>query len=81
MKIDQIIGYFNQHKINLIPPFQRGTVWNLATRQTNCKYDSGAPDTCGISFINKPRAHSSLTTSLTASNGSKAPLGTSSSDR
>src|ERR1700676_1566772 len=33
MKIDQIIGYFNQHKINLIPPFQRGTVWNLATRQ------------------------------------------------
>jgi hypothetical protein len=33
MKIDQIVGYFNQHKINLIPPFQRGTVWNLATRQ------------------------------------------------
>jgi hypothetical protein len=33
MKIDQIIGYFNQHKINLIPPFQRGTVWNLQTRQ------------------------------------------------
>jgi len=33
MKIDQIIAYFNQHKINLIPPFQRGTVWNLETRQ------------------------------------------------
>ncbi len=33
MKIDQIIGYFNTQKINLIPPFQRGTVWNLATRQ------------------------------------------------
>lgn len=33
MKIDQIIGYFNQHKINLIPPFQRGTVWNLDLRQ------------------------------------------------
>lgn len=33
MKIDQIIGYFNSQKINLIPPFQRGTVWNLATRQ------------------------------------------------
>jgi hypothetical protein len=33
MKIDQIIGYFNQHKINLIPPFQRGTVWNLELRQ------------------------------------------------
>jgi hypothetical protein len=33
MKIDQIIGYFNQQKINLIPPFQRGTVWNLATRR------------------------------------------------
>ena len=33
MKIDQIISYFNQHKINLIPPFQRGTVWTLPTRQ------------------------------------------------
>jgi uncharacterized protein DUF262 len=33
MKIDQIISYFNQHKINLIPPFQRGTVWKLADRQ------------------------------------------------
>ena len=31
--VDQIIGCFNQHKINLIPPFQRGSVWNLATRQ------------------------------------------------
>ena len=33
MKIDQIVSYFNQHKINLMPPFQRGTVWNLETRQ------------------------------------------------
>jgi hypothetical protein len=33
MKIDQIIGYFNAKKINLIPPFQRGTVWPLATRR------------------------------------------------
>jgi hypothetical protein len=33
MKIDQIIGYFNSQKINLIPPFQRGTVWNLPTRK------------------------------------------------
>jgi hypothetical protein len=33
MKVDQIIGYFNQDKINLIPPFQRGTVWTLPTRQ------------------------------------------------
>jgi hypothetical protein len=33
MKIDQIIGYFNNKKINLIPPFQRGTVWKLPMRQ------------------------------------------------
>src|ERR1700722_18558747 len=33
MKIDQIIGYFNEKKINLIPPFQRGTVWKLPMRQ------------------------------------------------
>jgi hypothetical protein len=33
MKVDQIIAYFNQKKINLIPPFQRGTVWTLALRQ------------------------------------------------
>ena len=33
MKIDQIIGYFNQRKINLTPPFPRGTVWALKLRQ------------------------------------------------
>jgi hypothetical protein len=33
MKIDQIIGYFNAKKINLIPPFQRGTVWPLTLRR------------------------------------------------
>ena len=33
MKIDQIIGYFNTRKINLLPPFQRGTVWKLPMRQ------------------------------------------------
>jgi hypothetical protein len=33
MRIDQIVGYFNQHKINLIPPFQRGTIWPLALRK------------------------------------------------
>jgi len=33
MKIDQIIGYFNTKKINLIPPFQRGTVWPISTRR------------------------------------------------
>jgi hypothetical protein len=33
MKIDQIIGYFNESKISLIPPFQRGTVWTLPMRQ------------------------------------------------
>lgn len=33
MKLDQLIGYFNERKINLIPPFQRGHVWKLPVRQ------------------------------------------------
>lgn len=33
MKIDQLIGYFNEKKISLIPPFQRGHVWKLSQRQ------------------------------------------------
>jgi hypothetical protein len=33
MKVDQLIGYFNGRKINLIPPFQRGHVWSLTTRR------------------------------------------------
>ena len=33
MKLDQLIGYFNSRKINLAPPFQRGHVWDLKTRQ------------------------------------------------
>jgi len=33
MKLDQLIGYFNGKKINLIPPFQRGHVWNLTDRR------------------------------------------------
>ena len=33
MKLDQLIGYFNGKKINLIPPFQRGHVWKLPDRR------------------------------------------------
>src|ERR1043166_8890297 len=33
MRIDQLIGYFNTRKINLIPPFQRGHVWHLSDRK------------------------------------------------
>ena len=33
MKLDQLIGYFNVRKINLIPPFQRGHVWKLPARK------------------------------------------------
>jgi hypothetical protein len=33
MKLDQLIGYFNEKKINLVPPFQRGHVWKLRQRQ------------------------------------------------
>jgi hypothetical protein len=33
LKIDQFVAYLNEDKINLIPPFQRGHVWNLPTRR------------------------------------------------
>src|SRR5215467_4218398 len=33
MKLDQLIGYFNEKKINLVPPFQRGHVWKLPARR------------------------------------------------
>jgi uncharacterized protein with ParB-like and HNH nuclease domain len=33
LKIDQFVSYVNDGKINLIPPFQRGHVWNLKTRK------------------------------------------------
>jgi hypothetical protein len=33
MKLDQIVQYFNEEKINLSPAFQRGHVWNTATRR------------------------------------------------
>ena len=33
MKIDQFVAYVNSDKINLIPSFQRGHVWNLPTRR------------------------------------------------
>ena len=33
LKVDQIVGYLNQGKINLIPSFQRGYVWPLIARR------------------------------------------------
>jgi uncharacterized protein with ParB-like and HNH nuclease domain len=33
MKVDQIIAYFNDKKINLVPPFQRGSVWKTEHRR------------------------------------------------
>ena len=33
MKVDQLIGYFNGKKINLIPPFQRGHIWKPQDRR------------------------------------------------
>ena len=33
MKIDQLVNYFNEEKINLSPAFQRGHVWKLRTRR------------------------------------------------
>lgn len=32
-KLDQLVGYFNEEKINLSPIFQRGRVWNLLMRK------------------------------------------------
>jgi hypothetical protein len=33
MKVDQIVNYFNEEKINLAPVFQRGHVWRLSVRR------------------------------------------------
>jgi hypothetical protein len=33
MKLDQLVSYFNDEKINLSPAFQRGHVWSLRTRR------------------------------------------------
>lgn len=33
MKLDQLINYLNDDKINLVPPFQRGRVWPMKLRR------------------------------------------------
>ena len=33
MKIDQLVSYLNEEKINLAPPFQRGHVWSVGIRR------------------------------------------------
>ena len=33
MKLDQLISYLNDGKINLSPVFQRGHVWGVSTRR------------------------------------------------
>jgi hypothetical protein len=33
MKVGTIVSHLNEQTINLIPPFQRGTVWNIKTRR------------------------------------------------
>src|ERR1700733_10982331 len=33
MKLDEMMGYFRDGKMNLIPPFQRGRVWNRPLRK------------------------------------------------
>ena len=33
MKLDELVGYFRDGKMNLIPPFQRGRVWTSRLRQ------------------------------------------------
>ena len=33
IKLDELISYFRDRKINLIPPFQRGRIWNARLRK------------------------------------------------
>lgn len=33
MKVDQLVNYLNDEKINLSPVFQRGHVWTIGTRK------------------------------------------------
>jgi hypothetical protein len=33
MKVDQLVGYLNDGKINLSPVFQRGHVWKVGVRK------------------------------------------------
>lgn len=33
MKLDQLVAYLNEEKVNLSPAFQRGQVWKIKTRQ------------------------------------------------
>ena len=33
IKLDELMGYFRNEKINLIPPFQRGRVWPTSLRK------------------------------------------------
>jgi hypothetical protein len=33
MKIAELVGYFADGRMNLIPPFQRGRVWSAKLRQ------------------------------------------------
>ncbi len=37
LKIDQLVSYLNEGKINLIPPFQRGRVWSSKLRSSLLK--------------------------------------------
>jgi uncharacterized protein with ParB-like and HNH nuclease domain len=37
LKIEQLVGYFNDEVIDLTPPFQRGRVWSLKMRQSLLK--------------------------------------------
>lgn len=33
MKIDQLVSYLNEERINLAPPLQRGHVWPVGTKR------------------------------------------------
>ena len=72
MKIDQIIGYFNEKKINLIPPFQRGTVWKLPLRRKLIENMVQSRPIPAISSTSKTPERNSTTTFSMVSKGLKA---------
>jgi hypothetical protein len=63
MKIDQIIGYFNDKKINLLPPFQRGSVWKINHRLKLIENMVKERPIPAIFFISRNRDRNSATTS------------------
>jgi hypothetical protein len=60
LKIDQLVSYLNENKINLMPPFQRGRVWTIKLRSGLLKNIIGKKPIPAI-FLYKEAAGSKYT--------------------